>query len=68
MPTNMIDEINTDTTGPLVMQVSHQSQWTKMAFKFPAQQRRGLAAAGVTCLVAAQKNEIIVWARRDVEG
>lgn len=60
----MADEVYPHAARPLVVQVTVETQGSQVALEFSTQQGRGLAAAGITGLLAAHENQVFVgtWA------
>lgn len=68
MPTDMTDEIDGHTSGPFVVKIAIQTQRAEMAFELPAEERRGLSAAGVARLLGAEEDKVFVRTRACCKG
>lgn len=68
MTADVVDEVDAAAAGALVMQVAVQAEGLQVALELAAQERGGLAAAGVACLVAAEQDEVVVRALAGYQG
>jgi hypothetical protein len=65
VPAYVANEIDTDSTRPLVVEIAEEAERTQMALEFFAEERGALAAARVAGSLGTEEDEGAVrgWAR-----
>lgn len=62
MTANMTDEVYAHASRSFVVEIAVEAEGAEMAFEFPAEEGRGLSAAGVAGALGAEEDEVLVGA------